>query len=90
MLLCVIYVSYLASLKKILFIFFLALLGLHGCVGFPLAVPSGGYSLVVVSGFSCCSAWALGRAGFSSCGTWAQQLQPPCSRAQVNGCGAPA
>ena len=46
-------------------------------------------TLVVVNGdshcggFSCCGAWALGRAGFSICGTWAQKLWFPGSRAQA-------
>ena len=47
---------------------------LHGCVGFPLAVLSGGSSLAAVQsphsgGFSC-GAQAPGLSGFSSCGSW--------------------
>ena len=54
---------------------FLAMLGLHCCVGFSLAAVSRGYSLVVMCqpficrDFSCCRARALGHAGFSSCGS---------------------
>ena len=35
------------------------------------------------SGFSCCKAQALERAGFGSCGTWTQQLWLSGSRAQT-------
>ena len=58
------------------FYLFLAVVGLHCCVGFSVVVASrGAYSLVAVHGlcrgFSCCRAWALGYKGFSSC-VWAQ------------------
>ena len=36
------------SLKKNLFYLFVAVLGLHCCVAFPLVVASGGYSLAEV------------------------------------------
>ena len=56
------------------FYLFVALLGVHCCVGFPLVVGSRGYSLVVVHGLlfavASCGAWALGHAGFSSCSSW--------------------
>ena len=53
---------------------FLAVLGLHCCVGFPLVVASGDYPLVAshYGGFSC-GAWTLGHEGFSGCGTRAQE-----------------
>ena len=45
--------------SKTLFIYlFLAMLGLHSCVGF---------SVVVNGGFSCCRAWAVVCKGFSRC-----------------------
>ena len=86
-------------IKKI-YLLFLAALGLCCSEGFSLVAASGGYSRVVqasrCSGFFCCEAWALGRAGFSSCsslaleyrlgdcGAWAQLL---CSLWDLPGSG---
>ena len=59
------------------FYLFLAVVGLHCCVGFSVVVVSrGAYSSCGArashcSGFSCCRAWALGYKGFSSRGAWA-------------------
>ena len=58
------------------------------CVGFSLAVESGGYSNRGVwashrCGFSCYGAQALGCVGFSSCCTWAQYLWLTGSRARA-------
>ena len=52
---------------------FLAVLGLHCCMGFSLVVESGGCSPWTshCSGFSGCRAWTLGYVGFSSCSMWA-------------------
>ena len=59
---------------NIQFYLFVALLGLHCCVGFSLVVGSRGYSLVVVHGLlfieASCGAWALRHLGFSSCSSW--------------------
>ena len=50
---------------------FLAVLGLHCCMGFSLA----GHGLAShCSGFFCWAAQALEHEGFSSCSSWAQQL----------------
>lgn len=61
------YIEYLNNIFCIcdLVIFFMAVLGLHCCPGFFLAIASGGYSSCGVQashcgGFSCCRAWALG------------------------------
>ena len=58
------------------------------CVGFSLAVESGGYSNRGVwashcRGFSFYGAQALGCVGFSSCCTWAQYLWLTSSRARA-------
>ena len=71
------HLSSLLLLKIILFIYLLAVLGLHCCLGFSLVGVSRGYSLVVahrlllVVAFRC-GARAQGRESFSSGGTWAQ------------------
>ena len=54
------------NLRKILFFtcLFLAVLGLCCCPGFSLVVAHG----LLLHGFCCCGAWALGYAGFSSGG----------------------
>ena len=57
---------------------FLALLGLHSCVGFSLVVAERGLLhscdawVSHCGGFSCCRVQALGYTGFSSFGSWAQ------------------
>ena len=63
-------------LKIILFILFLALLGLHCWTGFSLTGVSRDSSLVVMCRplmvvASRCRACALGCSGFSTCNTWA-------------------
>ena len=67
-----------SSFKKIFvtFYFWLCWVFVVAC-GLSLVVVSGGDSGCGVRashcrGFSCCTAWALGRTGFSSCATWAQ------------------
>ena len=74
-------------LKVILFVcLFLAVLGLHCCVGFSPVAARGDYSLVAVCGVLIsvaslvCRAWALGCVGFSSCGFQALELR-------LNSCG---
>ena len=66
---------------------FLALLGLHCCLGFSLGAERRGSSLAAqashCSGFSYREVWALGHKGFSSCSMWAQQLKLLGFRAQV-------
>ena len=57
--------SYGSHFLKKLYIFnylFLAVLGLHCCLGFSLVVVSGGISSLQC-GFSCCRAWTLGCMG---------------------------
>ena len=68
---------YLLVILKNNFIYLLALLSLHCCVGFTLVAERRGYSSCSAwathsDGFSCFEAQALGHAGFSSCGTWVQ------------------
>ena len=60
-------------LKKVVFIdWFMAILGLHCCAGFSLAVAGGGSSLLMVYRFliavasRCSGAWGTGCVGFSS------------------------
>ena len=48
---------------------FLAMLGLHCCIGFSLVEVSRGFSSVAVWRLLLLGAQALGRRGFSSCGT---------------------
>ena len=62
--------------KMILFIYlFLAVLGLHRCVGFSLGAASGGcclisvHGLLVCGGFSCCGAWGSRACELSTCGS---------------------
>ena len=68
--------SFFTFFKKIIYLFIMALLGLHCCVNFSRVAASWGYSHGAqashCSGFSCCSAQALRRAGFSSCSICAQ------------------
>ena len=71
--------SYFSFFLKIIYLFlFLAALGLNCCASFSLVAVSGGYSPVVVPGFSL--QWLLllrstsSRAQFSSCGTQAWLL----------------
>ena len=78
---------------KFLFIYsFSAVLSLCCSEGFPLAVVSGGCSLVVVlliaMAFSCCTTWALGAQalvvaarGMSSCGSTVVPSGLNCSKA---------
>ena len=70
---------YLFFLKIIVFV--LAVLGLQWCMGFYLAVESGGYSAVVVCRLLMVVAFLA--ASFSSCSTWAQYLWLPGSRVQA-------
>ena len=70
----------------------MALLGLHCCAGFSLAVARRGYSLLPGTGFSLrrvfllqglCGLRALGCTGFSTCHVRAQQLWFQGSRPQA-------
>ena len=63
------------KLKKIIYLFILAELGLCSCVGFSLVAEGGGYSLVVVHGHlvAVVLLWSTGSmhagfSGLSSCG----------------------
>ena len=67
-----------------IYLFLLAVLGLHYCAGFSIIAVNRGHSPAAVcrplsscsarashcSGFSCCATWALGLSGFSSCCSW--------------------
>ena len=55
------------------FIYFLAVVGLRCCVSFSLVVANRGFSLVLMSSFSCCGAWPqwaslIVAPGLSNCG----------------------
>ena len=72
----------------VLFIYLLAVLDLHCCVGFSLVGVSGGLSSLQCVGISI--SWLLllqstgsRHMGYSSCSTWAQYLWLPGSRAQA-------
>ena len=58
------------------FYFFLAMLGLHCCIGLSLIAASRRLFLIAVkqtshcTGFCCCRAWALRHAGFNICSRW--------------------
>ena len=65
-------------LKKI--ILFLAVVGLHWCLGFSAGAAGRGCSPVVCGGFSC-GAQTLGHAGFRSCGSQALEYR-------LNSCGS--
>ena len=68
---------------------FLAMLGLHCCVGIFYSckeqgmLSRGGAWAFHCGDYTCYGAQALGCTGFSSCGTWHQQLWLPSSRAQA-------
>ena len=49
----------------------MAVLGLHCCTGFSLAVASRGYSLVAMSELLIAVASLVAKHRLSSCGTWA-------------------
>ena len=80
--------KYVCLLKKLKCLF-LAVLGLHHCVGLSLAVPSRGYPLLVVCGLltayglRCAASLAAehGRRGFRSWGSWALEHR-------LSSCGA--
>ena len=77
-----------ASLLKIYFILFLAVLGPCHCAGFSVAAASRGSSPLQRAGFSLwwhLLLWntASTHGACSSCGMWAQQLRLPDSRSQA-------
>ena len=78
-------------LKKYFIYLFLAVLGLHCCVGFSLSCEEQGLlsscsaQVSRCSGFSCCRAQAsvVAARGLRSCGSWALEQE-------LNSCGARA
>ena len=63
---------------------FIAVLGLHCCMGFSLVAATLWLQCAsCLLQWSCCRAQAPGLAGFSSCDTRAQQSQHPGSQAQI-------
>ena len=73
--------SWVFNMHYFLIYLFLAVLGLHCCVGFSLLAASKGYSRCGsqashCGSFSRCGTWALGCVGFSSCSSRLQSTGP--------------
>ena len=69
-----------------------AVLGLCCCEGFPLAVVSGGCSLVAVCGLLIAAASPVAEhrpwgAGLSRCSSWALECRPSCGAGLSEACG---
>ena len=61
--------TYIFDVGQHFFLFSFVVWGFVAASGLSPVAVSGGYTLVAVSGSSCCRAQAPGRSGFSRCGT---------------------